>query len=496
MVYDLTRDAVNEIILGRSDGRVEIYVQTANGVDAPLLVFCRDIGESIQSIDAGIVSTCEYTEVLLATYSGKIISYTSEPVHARSQEDPYGRSVQTVNNENRIKFLRKELDGLKQRVDKEKDKLKKNASNGPLTTAIRPFQDFPVISRFLLDPSHSAYTLSVELQSPIDLVVLRSAVSLEIVEFSEIGTAVASVTPPHLLSSAAGEDGTNKFMASFRCQGQEKRLSVMVRTTEGELGDISVTIVCAAAPKSAKSLKLAVKPLSLHARVHDLTQQELDRPRCRIRFSGPASLLLLHEWLQTLFPDLPPHLDESMSDLRYLFKNVCTDGVTIVEARKNEILFESESASVICIVKENITRLANYRRLQLEESLSTNEASIPSFLALLWPRLEHQLSLAKKMDILDVLTEITMQEPDPRWLSAEYAAVVRDSEQIRREFKARAKSLEYLTGVLTDLFVDWQRLRGSDGRARIPELHQAILAADATLAALVAVFLASTRGRK
>ena len=33
------------------------------------------------------------------------------------QDDNYGRSVQTVNNENRIKYLKKELDDLKKQVD-------------------------------------------------------------------------------------------------------------------------------------------------------------------------------------------------------------------------------------------------------------------------------------------------------------------------------------------------------------------------------------------
>ena len=34
----------------------------------------------------------------------------------RAQDDSYGRSIQTVNNENRIKFLRKEIDTLKVKV--------------------------------------------------------------------------------------------------------------------------------------------------------------------------------------------------------------------------------------------------------------------------------------------------------------------------------------------------------------------------------------------
>ena len=34
------------------------------------------------------------------------------------------------------------------------------------------------------------------------------------------------------------------------------------------------------------------------------------------------------------------------------------------------------------LLQENITRLANYRRVQLEESLTANDASVPSFMSL------------------------------------------------------------------------------------------------------------------
>ena len=46
----------------------------------------------------------------------------------------------------------------------------------------------------------------------------------------------------------------------------------------------------------------------------------------------------------------------------------------------------------------------------------------------------------------------------------------------RQEFKNRARSLEYLSGIITDLFVDWHRLRGVDSRRKIGDLQRAIMA--------------------
>jgi hypothetical protein len=67
-------------------------------------------------MDCGVVNTVDFSEVIVSAFSGKVISFTTEPLLQRASDDTYGRSVQTVNNENRIKHLRKELDQLKQKV--------------------------------------------------------------------------------------------------------------------------------------------------------------------------------------------------------------------------------------------------------------------------------------------------------------------------------------------------------------------------------------------
>ena len=51
-----------------------------------------------------------------------------------------------------------------------------------------------------------------------------------------------------------------------------------------------------------------------------------------------------------------------------------------------QISFESECASTIAIAKENITRLANYRRVQLEEKLTADSGSVATFIGLVSAR--------------------------------------------------------------------------------------------------------------
>lgn len=93
---------------------------------------------------------------------------------------------------------------------------------------------------------------------------------------------------------------TGKFVAVFRCQSKERRISMTLRTNEGEHGSLYVTIVAESSPKAAKIVKYDLKPLSLHTKLHELSPAELARPRNKMRYSGtlqrttPYSLLCLY----------------------------------------------------------------------------------------------------------------------------------------------------------------------------------------------------------
>lgn len=73
------------------------------------------------------------------------------------------------------------------------------------------------------------------------------------------------------------------------------------------------------------------------------------------------------------------------------------------------------------------------------------------------------------------------QEPNAPWLSAEYREIFANQEAIRREFKVRDRALDYLRGIVTDLFIDWFRLRGAppnDARRLLPQLQTLFLESD------------------
>lgn len=148
---------------------------------------------------------------------------------------------------------------------------------------------------------------------------------LDLIE-SDLGSAVVSVTPQTLLSPAADGNQDYRFVATYRCQNQEKRLNVLIRTTEGEYGDLLITVVSHGDPKAAKVrfsnplpflihfaqvIKYPMKPLSLQSRVSALTEEESIRPRNRIKFSGNIGIQIFHEWVLNLLQDIPSRIDEN-----------------------------------------------------------------------------------------------------------------------------------------------------------------------------------------
>lgn len=140
------------------------------------------------------------------------------------------------------------------------------------------------------------------------------------------------------------------------------------------------------------------------------------------------------------------------------------------------------------------------------------------------PKLDYQFSLQRKMELVDAVQEIAMVDnaggaSANEWLSEEYKDILRDQEQIRylqrtlvvataaacrtllcpdlsladalwpdlicfhhgshrQQYKNRDKSMQYLSGILTDLFADWNRLQGVDARQKLPALQQLIDAGD------------------
>jgi hypothetical protein len=79
--HDLTKNGVDDFVVGRDDGEIQVFSLEDTGTNGvqPVLVTSKNINECVQDLKVGTVSTATFDEVVVASYSGRISSFTTEP---------------------------------------------------------------------------------------------------------------------------------------------------------------------------------------------------------------------------------------------------------------------------------------------------------------------------------------------------------------------------------------------------------------------------------
>lgn len=457
--YDLNKDDQPEILVGRDDGRVEVYSFDSSGEVVKLFEYAN--ADSVRCVQGGVVSTPGYDEVIATTFSGRVMSFTTEPLDQPDADDHYGRSRGSVQRETRIVKLRKEIQALEEKVVKEKDRAIRSREKEYLPVA----EDLVVNHRFHLNPALGAYDVSIEIPVNIQSVILHSAVPIDLLE-NDKNHAIVSKSPPDPAANT-------HFLATYRCLEQTHRLEFNIRTIEGQYGDIEATVVTDAQPKAAQSIRFFVKPLSLHHRVTEVAESELKQPTNTLQFTGAFTLVQIHEWVAMCLPEVPGRLQDE--EVTMYYKNTFLGSSLTCRYRKGEATFASPSVSVIAILKEVITKEATTRKVTLNMALDVKKETIPVMLGFLKPLLDAKHALASQVKLIEGIKELQMHEEDyAAWMAPEYQHILERSEQILAEFKASPKALNYLAGILTDLYVDLCKFRGTNAKQNLPRLYQLI----------------------
>lgn len=81
--YDLLADGKDELIVGRRDGTIQVYTMMLENNE--FLMDCQQIysenfNESISSVQGGCIGSLGYTEIIAATYSGKLFGLTTQTI--------------------------------------------------------------------------------------------------------------------------------------------------------------------------------------------------------------------------------------------------------------------------------------------------------------------------------------------------------------------------------------------------------------------------------
>lgn len=185
-------------------------------------------------------------------------------------------------------------------------------------------------------------------------------------------------------------------------------------------------------------------------------------PFNELRLSGNFTIAEMHAWLSLALPDVPerPNLEDAgEANLKYI--STFTGTIFICKYKKGSAVFLGESISSIMIMRDLLTREGTKRKIKLDVFCNIAEKSVARVLELILPRLEAAHVLSKKLKILDALQEMEMKIDPEDNLSLEYQELLKEEETLRLQMIKHPELLARLYGAVTDLFVDWEKGKGS-----------------------------------
>ena len=185
--YDVTGDGVRDLILARHDGNIEIYSYDDGEEVEPTHKLTHNCGESVTSVEGGVVSHAGYEEVVAATYTGKLFALSSIPTGASS-------GAKKMNSETylRISKLKGEIDDLQQTVGKERERYQAQAVSSMGGMSAIP--KINIRDKLTLNQTDASYILSLECQTAIDNILLHSDVPVDLLDIEKNSAVVSYST--------------------------------------------------------------------------------------------------------------------------------------------------------------------------------------------------------------------------------------------------------------------------------------------------------------
>uniref|UniRef100_A0A8D2D682 Bardet-Biedl syndrome 7 protein homolog n=1 Tax=Sciurus vulgaris TaxID=55149 RepID=A0A8D2D682_SCIVU len=466
--FDIVGDGVKDLLVGRDDGMVEVH--SLDNAEEPVLRFAQALSESVTSIQGGCVGKDGYDEIVVSTYSGWVTGLTTEPVQ---KESGPGEELK-INQEmqSKISSLRNELEHLQYKVLQERENYQQFSQSSKAKSAA---PSFSINDKFTLNKDDASYSLILEVQTAIDNVLIQSDVPIDLLDVDK-NSAVVS------FSSCDSESNDNFLLATYRCQANTTRLELKIRSIEGQYGTLQAYVTPRIQPKTCQVRQYHIRPLSLHQRTHCIDH---GRPTNTLTLTGQFSFAEVHSWVVFCLPEVPekPPAGECVT---FHFQNTFLDTQLESIYRKGEGVFKSDNISTISILKDVLSKEATKRKINLNISYEINEVSVRHTLMLIHPKLEYQLLLAKKVQLIDALKELQVHEGNTNFLIPEYRCILEEADHLQEEYKKQPAHLERLYGMITDLFIDKFKFKGTNVKTKVPLLLQILDSYDQN--ALIAFF--------
>lgn len=449
---DVTGDGVNDVVIGRDNGSLEVYTLDRNG--EPSRVYQRDLNEAVQTVTHGCVSAAA-AELLVHTFSGKVLGMRpgadAQTIDGFALEAPRSE-VQVKQADDEVKQnvakLQQELASLARDVEAARNAYVE--VSGDLIAVDGPVK---ILDKFQLDPETACYTLSLEAPSAMFAVAIHSNVPLDLLDVKD-NAAICSRSLPDPQNGVFA-------LATYRLQESTNRVDIKMRAIEGQAGKVRAYVMPRQSPKTCQECVYEIKPLCLHRRATRV--DTAGRPMSELRIQGQFSLDDMHAWMGACLNEIPARAPNGQSEVTYEFENVLLTTVLQVTVREGEGCFRSDGVTPLALLKEFVAREATNLKMRINISYDMADASVAYFCKIVHPKLLYQLKLTGQGALVEGLKEIKMQEEDwHSFLSEEYRAILDDEQRITAELKDQPRQLDYIHGIIKDFFVDWHKFKGSN----------------------------------
>lgn len=505
---DLTSDGVNDVVVARDDGSIELHSFEMNPDGTPVKAWAGTVGETINSLDVGAVTHTDRQDLVVCTFSGKVVTFsvteedqnakavipqalqgaqpelmTAEGTAAAARQAPASQS----GGENapkaevlrmKIKSTSDEVADLKRELAKKKnefagqDPAAKKVSTDKLR-AIAP--TFSMKEKMFLD-DQGFLVIGVELDTILDSVSLSSTVQFEVVHDAQSNDETrVSITKP-----SNSPDSKAKMLAVFRTptRSTEKSLQLRLRPTEGAAGTVTLFVTPRTTPKSILRRVFDIPALSLHQRVAEDpasgSDPAADPSMSSIILSGNFSIKDAHAWVYRSFLDVPANV--TSDECRLTFRNTFSQALLYVRYRRGELFAGSHNLSALAVLRDYVSREAAQRKIDLRIDTRPSAESLNVMLDYLHPHAQREAFISRAMKLLDGLKEIEQQESDTSFLSKEYREILAQAADITKSHSTQPQRLQYVLAIMEKLLHDRTTFR--DGTpatpSKVAELHQLV----------------------
>ncbi|GAX76228.1 hypothetical protein CEUSTIGMA_g3672.t1 [Chlamydomonas eustigma] len=470
---DFTKTGSNNIVVSREDGRMEIYDVDDSGQLQQ--VYMAKLTESINSIDGGFVTSVNSQELVLQTFTGKVIAYSPPGAGMLVDHvDKKGNKIMVSEDEDRkagykaqVARLKKEMEEIRAELMQEKQKFDKGMGSNALLAASAPFT---VQDRCYLEADEACYVLSLESAMPIFAAAIQCNITLQLLDVPS-NVAIMSRSPPD------PENG-NLTLATYRCQDSTSRLSVKFKVREGTGGILQAFVIPNISPKTCVSVSHKIRPLCLHSRIN---QMDSSRPTNELVVTGTFDLRDIHDWMSNLINEVP-HLTSDQDNCLLYYQNTLLSTQLACRFKAGEARFNSDLITTLGIIHEHLMSEATNAKQRVKVSFSPSSASLQHSITLVWPQLEKQRTLKKNFQLLEGLVELKVQDSDVSYLAPEYKALLDHADEIKKAYKEQPQHLDHIAALIKDLYLDFCRLSGiNTPKQRLPALEQLLTNTKSTL---------------